>query len=167
MVSAMSVILAPGDPAPAFSGVAVGGSYGDGQSVALADFPGRPVVLYFYPKDDTPGCTVQACALRDRYDHLLKTGAVIFGVSIDSPASHRAFIEKHALPFPLISDEKKEIVQAYGVWVEKSLYGKTYLGTERSTFVIGPDGHIKSVFRKVKPAEHTDTVLEDLRHFEP
>jgi len=167
MVFDMSVILAPGDPAPAFSGLAVGGPYGDGQPVTLADFPGRTIVLYFYPKDDTPGCTVQACALRDRYDHLLKTGAVIFGVSIDSPASHRAFIQKHALPFPLISDESKEIVQAYGVWVEKSLYGKTFLGTERSTFVVGPDGRIKSIFRKVKPAGHTDAVLEDLRHFEP
>lgn len=167
MVFAMSVTLAPGDTAPAFSALAVGGAFGDGQTVSLADFSGKVVVLYFYPKDDTPGCTTQACALRDRYDHLIQTGAVVFGVSTDSPASHRAFIQKHALPFPLISDETKDIVKAYGVWVEKSLYGKTFMGTERSTFVIRPDGRIKSVFRKVKPAAHTETVLEDLRHFEP
>jgi peroxiredoxin Q/BCP len=159
--------LAPGDQAPDFSAVAVGGAYEEGQPVALADFAGRTVVMYFYPKDDTPGCTAQACALRDRYDDIIKDGAAVFGVSIDPPASHLAFIAKHHLPFPLISDEKKEIVQAYGVWVEKNLYGKTSMGTERSTFVIGPTGRIKSIFRKVKPAEHADTVLGDLAHFEP
>ncbi len=163
----MSVSLTPGDRAPEFAAVAVGGAFGEGSPVSLAEYSGRNVVLYFYPKDDTPGCTVQACALRDRYDHLLKTGAVIFGVSVDSVESHRKFIAKHDLPFPLISDTSQEIVQSYGVWVEKSMYGKTFMGTERSTFVIGPDGRIKSVFRRVKPEEHAETLIGDLQHFEP
>lgn len=163
----MSNALTPGDPAPGFSALAVGGDYGDGQIVNLADFRGRTVVLYFYPKDDTPGCTVQACALRDRYAHLKDQNAVAFGISVDSPASHKKFIEKFSLPFPLLSDESHALVEAYGVWVEKSMYGKKYMGTERSTFVIRPDGTIKSIFRKVKPEEHTEKVLSDLAHFEP
>lgn len=139
-----------------------------GKTVSLSDFRGQKnLVIYFYPKDDTPGCTTQACALRDRYEALLEAGAKVFGVSVDSPKSHADFITKHALPFPLLSDEGHGIVEAYGVWVEKSMYGKTFMGTERSTFVIGPDGIIRSVFRKVKPDEHVTTVLEDLRHFEP
>ncbi len=163
----MSVMLSPGDKAPDFHAVAVGGNYQTGGPVALADFKGKSVVLYFYPKDDTPGCTTQACAVRDHYSHLLRSGAAIFGVSVDGADSHAKFIAKHELPFPLISDEKHEMVEAYGVWVEKTMYGKTFMGTERSTFVIGPDGLIRSVFRKVKPDEHVDTLLEDLRHFEP
>lgn len=159
--------LTPGSKAPDFSAVAVGGEFGDGKPVRLSDLSGKTVVLYFYPKDDTPGCTKQACSLRDQYAALLKTEAVVFGVSIDSPASHKKFIEKFALPFPILSDESHEIVEAYGVWVEKSMYGKTYMGTERSTFVIRPDGTIRSIFRKVKPEEHTETVLNDLAHFEP
>jgi peroxiredoxin Q/BCP len=165
--SSMPAFLAPGDPAPDFSALAVGGSYQDGRRVTLADFKGKTLVLYFYPKDDTPGCTTQACALRDRYEHLATTGAELFGVSIDSPKSHRDFIDKHGLPFPLISDESHALVEAYGVWIEKNLYGKKSMGTERSTFVIGPDGRIKSVFRKVKPDEHVEAVLQDLSHFEP
>jgi len=167
MVSVMSVLLTPGDKAPDFSAIAVGGPYKSGQPVKLSDFAGQTLVLYFYPKDDTPGCTAQACALRDKYEHLLSTGAVVFGVSIDPPDSHADFIAKHALPFPLISDEKHEIVNAYGVWIEKNFLGKKSMGTERSTFVIAANGTIKSVFRKVKPEEHAATVLEDLRHFEP
>lgn len=167
MLECMSESLVPGSIAPEFSGIAVGGPYGDGAPVSSADFKGKTIVLYFYPKDDTPGCTAQACALRDRYENLLKTGAKIFGVSVDSPESHRRFIAKHALPFPLISDEEKKIVQDYGVWGEKTFAGKTFMGTERSTFVINPAGRIKSVFRRVKPDEHTDTLIEDLRHFEP
>jgi peroxiredoxin Q/BCP len=163
----MSVQLTPGDPAPAFTAVAVGGSYGAGREVSLSDFAGKTLVIYFYPKDDTPGCTTQACALRDRYGDVIEAGATVFGVSVDSPESHTVFIAKHDLPFPLLSDENHHMVEAYGVWVEKSMYGKTFMGTERSTFVIGPDGCIKSVFRKVKPAEHVETVLEDLKHFEP
>ncbi len=124
-------------------------------------------MIYFYPKDDTPGCTAQACALRDRYEHLIATGAMVFGVSIDPPESHAKFVAKHSLPFPLISDERQEIVQAYGVWIEKTKEGRTYMGTERSTFVIRPDGRIKSIFRSVKPEEHAETLIENLRNFEP
>jgi len=153
--------LQPGTPAPAFHSVAVGGPYGNGTSVRLADFAGQNVVLYFYPKDDTPGCTTQACGLRDVWQELSKK-AVVFGVSIDPEKSHRKFIDKFELPFPLLSDTAQEIVQAYQVWVEKSMYGKTYMGTERSTFVIGPDGLLKAVFRKVKPAEHAQLVLDAL-----
>jgi peroxiredoxin Q/BCP len=154
----MSQELQPGDPAPAFQTTAVGGPYGDGQTVSLRDFQSQTVVLYFYPKDDTPGCTKQACALRDAWPQFQKKAAV-FGVSIDPAKSHRKFIDKYDLPFPLLSDEDQKIVAAYGVWVEKSMYGKTYLGTERSTFVIGPDGKIKALFRKVKPDEHAAQVL--------
>jgi thioredoxin-dependent peroxiredoxin len=160
-------MLVPGDIAPDFHAAVIGGSYSDGAEVQLSALRGRTVILYFYPKDDTPGCTEQACSLRDHYGYVIEKGAEVFGVSVDSVDSHLAFIEKHSLPFPLISDEKKEIVQAYGVWVEKSMYGKKYMGVERSTFVVGPKGTIKSIFRKVKPAEHTETLLEDLRHFEP
>ena len=160
-------MLALGDLAPDFTAVAVGGTYLKGSPLKLSSLRGQAVALYFYPKDDTPGCTTQASALRDHYHHVKEAGALVFGVSVDSPESHQKFIEKFNLPFPLISDEKKEIVQAYGVWVEKSMYGRTYMGAERSTFVIGPDGHIRSIFRKVKPAEHMKILMGDLRHFEP
>ncbi len=153
--------LKPGSKAPTFTALAVGGNYGDGQTVSLKDFKGQTVVLYFYPKDDTPGCTTQACALRDAWSQFAEK-AVVFGVSIDPAKSHAKFIKKHALPFPLLVDEKQEIVQAYGVWVEKSMYGKTYMGTERSTFVIGPEGKLKAVLRKVKPAEHVEQLLAGL-----
>lgn len=159
--------LAPGDVAPDFSAPVIGGAYKKGATIRLEEFRGRVVVLYFYPKDDTPGCTTQACAIRDHYGRLQKAGAAIFGVSVDSPESHEKFIAKYDLPFPLISDESHQIVQAYGVWIDKNLYGKTMKSTERSTFVINPDGTIKSILRKVKPDEHVDTVLTDLRHFEP
>lgn len=151
----------PGDPAPAFESVAVGGPYGNGTTVRLSDFAGQNVVLYFYPKDDTPGCTTQACALRDSWARL-EEKATIFGVSIDPTKSHQKFITKYTLPFPLLSDETHALVEAYQVWVEKSMYGKTYMGTERSTFLIGPDGNLRSVFRKVKPSDHLDLLLEAL-----
>ena len=131
----------------------MGGPFGEGPPVKLSDFSGKNVILYFYPKDDTPGCTTQACGLRDLWSELAEK-AVVFGISTDSPKSHRKFIDKFSLPFPLLSDESQELVQAYGVWVEKSMYGKKYMGTERSTFIIGPDGCIKAVFLKVKPADH-------------
>jgi peroxiredoxin Q/BCP len=153
--------LKPGDPAPDFHAIAVGGRYGDGAPVSLADFAGRTVVLYFYPKDDTPGCTTQACGLRDAWRDF-DGRAEVFGVSIDPVKNHRKFIEKHSLPFPLLADEEQKIVHAYGVWVEKSMYGKKYWGTERSTFVIGPDGKIAAVLRKVKPAAHAAEVLQVL-----
>ncbi len=149
------------DPAPAFTATAVGGPYGEGTSVSLLDLAGKNVVLYFYPKDDTPGCTTQACSLRDAW-HQFAEKAEIFGVSIDSPESHRAFLDKFSLPFPLLSDGTKKIVEDYGVWVEKSMYGKPYMGTERTTFVIGKDRKIKAILRKVKPAEHVEQLLSAL-----
>jgi peroxiredoxin Q/BCP len=153
--------LNPGAPAPAFTAVAVGAPYGDGTEVSLADFSGKTVVLYFYPKDDTPGCTTQACGLRDVWAEL-SAKAVVFGVSTDPEKSHRKFIDKYTLPFALLSDTSQQMVKDYEVWVEKSMYGKAYMGTERSTFVIGPDGLLKAVFRKVKPADHAAQLLEAL-----
>ena len=157
----MAVELNVGDPAPDFRAFAVGGKYGAGREVSLANFRGTSVVLYFYPKDDTPGCTVQACGLRDAWTDLEARGE-IFGVSVDSAASHEKFISKYQLPFPLLSDPDKQIVQAYGVWVEKSMYGKKYMGAERSTFVIDPDGRLAGIFRKVKPEEHVDILMNAL-----
>jgi peroxiredoxin Q/BCP len=152
-----------GEKAPQFRAIAVGGEYGGGREVALADFRGTPVALYFYPKDDTPGCTAQACGLRDAWSDLPE-GTKIFGVSVDSPLSHEKFIKKYQLPFPLLSDPEKEIVNAYGVWVEKSMYGKKYMGAERSTFVIDGTGRIAAIFRKVKPEEHAALLQETLKN---
>jgi len=157
----MPTDLKPGDPAPNFSAVAVGGEYGAGREVSLSDFRGRPLVLYFYPKDDTPGCTAQACDLRDHWGDI-KNSAQVFGVSIDPAESHTAFISKYHLPFPLLSDPKHELVNAYGVWVDKNMYGKKYKGTERSTFVIDGNGRIAAIFRKVKPEQHVDLLEEAL-----
>ena len=156
--------LQPGDHAPSFKAVAIGGQYGAGREVELAEFRGKPVVLYFYPKDDTPGCTVQACGLRDSWPQV-SGRAHVFGVSVDSAASHAKFIEKFQLPFPLLSDSEKRLVNAYGVWVEKSMYGKTFMGAERSTFVIDAAGRIAAIFRKVKPEAHValvDGALKEL-----
>ena len=151
-----------GDRAPAFCAVAVGGEFGSGQEVRLADFRGTPVVLYFYPKDDTPGCTIQACGVRDAWDEL-SSRATLFGVSVDAPTSHEKFIKKYQLPFSLLSDPEKKIVNAYGVWVEKSMYGKKYMGAERSTFIIDGHGRISGIFRKVKPEEHVKVLQDALR----
>ena len=161
-VATMKTQLQPGDPAPDFTATAVGGSYGEGQSISLSSLRGKNVVLYFYPKDDTPGCTTQACGVRDRHAEILEKDAVIFGVSIDSPKSHAKFATKHSLPFPLISDESRAIVEAYGVWVEKSMYGKKYMGTERTTFIIDSEGKIQAVHRKIAPAAHMDAILKSL-----
>ena len=150
-----------GDAAPDFAATAVGGRYGLGAPVSKQDVMGETVVLYFYPKDDTPGCTSQACALRDSWSAISQKVAV-FGVSPDSPESHRKFIDKFELPFPLISDGTKEIARAYGVWVEKSMYGKKYMGVERSTFIISAEGKIEAIFRKVKPSEHVGQILKHL-----
>ena len=152
--------LQPGDKAPDFSALAVGGPF-DGQLVSLQDLRGKTIVLYFYPKDDTPGCTTQACGLRDAWREIAKK-AVVFGVSVDSARSHAKFIEKHSLPFSLLVDEDRALVEAYGVWVEKSMYGRKYMGTERSTFTIGPDGKLRSIRRKVKPADHAAMLLAEL-----
>lgn len=159
----MTTPLQIGDKAPSFSTLAVGGSYGDGTSLKLCDLKGSPVVLYFYPKDDTPGCTTQACGIRDHWKAMTATGAHLFGVSIDPVASHGKFIAKFDLPFPLLADTDQSIVEAYGVWVEKSMYGKKYMGTERTTFVIDAKGKIAAIFPKVKPAEHADLVIKALK----
>ena len=120
---------------------------------------GSTVILYFYPKDFTPGCTTEACNFRDLYEKITENEAVVIGVSPDSPESHEKFIAEHGLPYTLVADDDHKIAEAYGVWKEKSMYGKRYMGIERSTFIIGPDAHIKKVFRKVKPAGHAQEVL--------
>lgn len=131
---------------------------------ALKDFAGKKsVVLYFYPKDDTPGCTVEACAFRDSIKKVESLDAVVLGVSPDGAASHNKFIEKFKLPFVLVSDEDKKVCQAYGVWVEKSMYGRKYMGVARTTFIIGKDGKIEKIFEKVKPEGHAEQVLEFLK----
>ena len=134
-----------------------------GETVTLAGLRGTPVVLYFYPKDDTPGCTAQACGIRDAWKDFQDAGAVVLGVSPDGEVSHAKFKEKYGLPFPLLADTDHAVSEAYGVWGEKSMYGKTYMGVNRTTFVIGADGTVEKVFEKVKPAEHADQVLEALR----
>jgi thioredoxin-dependent peroxiredoxin len=161
----MATDLKIGDAAPDFRATAIGGEYGTGREVSLGDFRGKPLVLYFYPKDDTPGCTVQACGLRDNWGGLGKKAAV-FGVSVDPAESHTKFIEKYHLPFPLLSDPKHELVNVYGVWVDKSMYGKKYKGTERSTFVIDANGRIAAIFRKVKPEDHVDLLNQALSSIE-
>lgn len=155
--------LQVGDKAPSFTTTAVGGIYGSGTPLKLTNLKGQAVVLYFYPKDDTPGCTTQACGIRDEWKAITATGAALFGVSIDPVKSHEKFIAKFDLPFPLLSDTDQSIVEAYGVWVEKSMYGKKYMGTERTTFIIDPMGKIAAIFPKVKPAEHTGLVLKALQ----
>lgn len=157
----MSSTPAIGKKAPDFDLTVVGVGYGENARVKLADLKGSKVVLYFYPKDDTPGCTTQACGIRDAWGDLSKR-AKVFGISIDPPKKHAKFIGKYELPFPLLSDEAQEMVSAYGVWVEKSMYGKTYMGTERTTFVLDEKGVVTAVFPKVKPAEHVDLLLEAL-----
>ncbi|MDP9254193.1 MAG: peroxiredoxin [Verrucomicrobiota bacterium] len=154
--------LKVGDPAPKFRAFAVGGKYAAGKEISLKEFAGSPVVLYFYPKDDTPGCTAQACGLRDAWP-VIGSRANIFGVSVDSGTSHEKFIKKYGLPFPLLVDTEKKIVNSYGVWVEKSMYGRKYMGTERSTFVIDSNGRIAAIFRKVKPDEHVKILQEALQ----
>ena len=143
--------------APAFTALTNGG-----RSVSLADYAGRHVVLYFYPKDDTPGCTKEACAFRDDHAKLTAKGAVVLGVSADSVKSHDKFVEKFQLPFTLLSDDNKTIVEAYGVWGQKSFMGRKYMGIHRVTFLIGPDGRIKKIWPTVKPVEHAGEVLAAL-----
>ena len=130
-----------------------------GESVRLSSLRGKPVVLYFYPKDHTSGCTTQACGIRDAWSDFEHAGAVVLGVSPDGVASHESFRADYELPFTLLADPEHEVAEAYGVWVEKSRDGRTYMGIERSTFVIGPDGVVTKVMRNVKPATHADDVL--------
>lgn len=134
----------------------------NGQLVKLADFSGKNVVVYFYPKDDTPGCTIEACAFRDEHSKLVKRGAVVLGVSPDDEVSHRKFIGKFNLPFPLLVDKGHTVAEAYGAWGERNMYGKKYMGIIRSTFLIGPDGKIRAVWPKVKPEGHAEQVLAAL-----
>lgn len=131
----------------------------DDKPIRLSDFKGKKVVLYFYPKDNTPGCTTQACNLRDNYEALQNAGYVVLGISSDSGKSHKKFIEKHELPFPLIADEDKSVHEAYGTWVEKNMYGRKYMGTARTTFVIDEEGIIEDIISKVKTKEHTNQIL--------
>ncbi len=134
-----------------------------GETVRLSDLRGRRVVLYFYPKDDTPGCTAQACGIRDAFEELERTGAVVLGVSPDDVASHDRFRQKYALPFTLLADPDHRVAESYGVWGEKKYMGRTYMGIERSTFVIDEQGVVTKVLRKVKPARHADDVLTVLQ----
>jgi peroxiredoxin Q/BCP len=133
-----------------------------GEKVKLADLKGKKVVLYFYPKDDTPGCTTEACAFRDGIDEIKARGAVVLGVSADSVDSHKKFKSKFDLNFPLLADGDKKVIEAYGVWKEKSMYGRKYMGIERTTFIIDEQGKIAHIFPKVKVAQHYDEVLEAL-----
>jgi peroxiredoxin Q/BCP len=147
-------VVAEGKPAPDFEL-----KTDTGETVKLSDLRGQPVVLYFYPKDDTPGCTTQACGIRDAYQEFRDRGAAVFGVSADGEASHAKFREKYELPFTLLADPDKQAIGAYDVWKERSMYGKKYMGIERSTFVIDRDGNLAKELRKVKPAEHAELVL--------
>ena len=147
-------MLSEGDKAPIFKL-----KNDEGKEVRLADFKGKTVVLYFYPKDDTPGCTKEACDFRDQHKDFSKKDAVILGVSADDVASHLKFRKKFGLPFQLLSDPDKTAIQAYEVWKEKSMYGRKYMGIERTTFVIGPNGKIKKVFPKVSVTGHADDVF--------
>jgi peroxiredoxin Q/BCP len=149
--------LKAGDAAPDFSAAT---NLSD--KISLSDYRGKNVILYFYPRDDTPGCTKEACSFRDDFSAFKKRGAVILGVSVDSEKSHKKFVEKYKLPFELVSDLDKKIVQAYGVWGEKIFMGVKYQGIHRVTFLIGPDGTIKKIWPKVKPAEHAAEVLAAL-----
>ena len=134
----------------------------DGNMVRLSDLKGRTVVLYFYPKADTPGCTTQACGIRDRQSDYDAAGAVVLGISPDEPAKLRKFADKYDLPFTLLADTDHKIAEKYGTWVEKSMYGRTYWGVQRATFVIGPDGKIARIFPKVSPKTHDELLLEAL-----
>ena len=131
----------------------------NGDKVKLSDFIGKKVVLYFYPKDNTPGCTAQACNLKDNYNTLQQNGYTILGISKDSPKSHQKFINKFDLPFDLIADENQNVHMKYGTWIEKSMYGKNYMGTARWTFLIDEKGNIKNIIQKVKTKEHTSQIL--------
>ena len=134
----------------------------NGETVRLSDLRGKHVVVYFYPKADTPGCTTQACGVRDRTDDYEAAGAVVLGLSPDPPEKLKKFADKHGLEFTLLSDEDHAVAEAYGVWVEKSMYGRRYWGNERTTFVVDTDGKVASVLRKVKPGEHDERVLAEL-----
>jgi thioredoxin-dependent peroxiredoxin len=150
-------VVEEGKPAPDFELTS-----DEGKTVRLSDLKGSPVVVYFYPKDDTPGCTTQACGIRDNYDAFGERGAVVLGISPDDESSHVKFKQKYGLPFTLLADPDHKVADDYGVWGERSMYGKTYMGIERSTFVIDPEGKVAKVMRRVKPDTHAEQVLEAL-----
>jgi peroxiredoxin Q/BCP len=150
-------VIEEGKPAPDFELTS-----DSGEPVRLSSLRGKPVVLYFYPKDDTPGCTAQACGIRDVYGEFERAGAVVLGVSPDDEASHVKFKSKYDLPFTLLADPAHEVAEEYGVWGERRNYGKTYMGIERSTFIIDADGNVARVMRRVNPKTHADEVLEAL-----
>ncbi|BAU53088.1 thioredoxin-dependent thiol peroxidase [Mucilaginibacter gotjawali] len=147
--------LKEGDKAPEFTA-----KDQNGNTVSLADYSGKNVILYFYPKDDTPGCTAEACSFRDNYQSMLGKGFEVIGVSTDDEKSHKKFVNKYSLPFTLIADADKSIVEAYGVWVEKNMYGRKYMGTARTTFIIGGDGNIKKVIDKVDTKNASQQVTD-------
>ena len=149
------ITLKAGDIAPDFESIDQ-----DGNPIKLSDFKGKKVILYFYPKDNTPGCTAESCNLRDNYDMLQKNGYIVLGVSSDNEKSHRKFIDKHELPFSLIADTDKSVHEKFGTWGEKSMYGKKYMGTLRTTFVIDENGKIEEVIEKVKTKDHTAQIVK-------
>ena len=151
-------LLAVGTQAPEFTTTDQ-----DGKKRSLSDFKGMKVILYFYPKDNTSGCTKEACAFRDHFDAFRRLGVEILGVSVDSEKSHQSFVQKYGLPFTLLADTDKRLVEAYGVWGEKSLYGKRYMGTNRVTYLIDEAGKIAAVFPKVKPETHAEEILAVLQ----
>ena len=151
-------LLAVGTQAPQFTTIDQ-----DGKKRSLSDFKGKKVLLYFYPKDNTPGCTKEACAFRDHFAEFRQLGVEILGVSIDHEKSHHSFVQKYNLPFILLADTDKRLVETYGVWGEKSLYGKKYMGTNRVTYLIDEAGKIAAVFPKVKPGTHAEEILAVLR----
>jgi thioredoxin-dependent peroxiredoxin len=150
-------VVEEGKPAPDFALTS-----DEGATVRLSELRGKPVVVYFYPKDDTPGCTAQACGIRDNYDGFGERGAVVLGISPDDESSHVKFKQKYGLPFTLLADPDHKVADAYGVWGERSMYGKKYMGIERSTFVIDPEGTVSKVMRRVKPDTHAQQVLDAL-----
>ena len=150
-------MISEGDAAPDFSATTDAG-----ERVSLSDFRGKPVVLYFYPKDDTPGCTAQACGIRDAYGEFERAGAVVLGISQDDAASHVKFKEKYGLPFTLLADPEHEVAERYGTWSEKRYNGRTYWGVSRTTFIVAPDGTVAKVMKGVKPDTHADHVLAAL-----
>ena len=154
MAKTIQLKLKVGDKAPPFTAATQ-----DGSSVSLQDFKGRNVVLYFYPKDDTPGCTKEACAFRDQFEAFRARDVAVLGVSTDPVKSHGKFATKYKLPFTLLADEEKKIVEAYGVWGQKSFMGRKYMGIFRVTFLIGPDGRIRQIWPEVKPEQHAAEVL--------
>lgn len=155
-------MIQPGEEAPGFELPDQ-----DGRAVKLSDLRGRPVVVYFYPKADTPGCTTQACGVRDHHTDYAQANAVVLGISPDPVAKVKKFHDKQGLNFALLADEGHAVAEIYGVWVTKSMYGRTYLGNERTTFVIDPAGRVAAVLRKVKPAEHDALVLSALARMAP